>query len=224
MLPARALKHSLTLSLLNPNSSPPPPNSLQLITILGCAQIRLGLEEWVQYSDNGDQVPIAVLIIFWALVGVKSAEVFLGRFFKEEIQHSNSVKGSSTLGGTSRGTSRVSLGMGRRGSSSSGWSVMETAGWALEALGGRRGGGGRGSDEATVVGEESSAKGKGEGKDGGSKDAVEGLHDESPDDLLGVSCLLSTSYFLLRIHVYLCSVWTLDSSRFVFVTFADPLS
>lgn len=85
-------------------------------------------------------------------------------------------------------------------------------------------GGGRGSDEATVVGEESSAKGKGEGKDGGSKDAVEGLHDESPDDLRGVSCLLSTSYFLLRIHVYLCSVWTLDSSRFVFVTFADPLS
>lgn len=49
------------------------------ITILGWAQIRLGLEEWVQGSDSGRNVPPVVVIIFWILIGVESAEVFLGR-------------------------------------------------------------------------------------------------------------------------------------------------
>ncbi|KAM0754929.1 hypothetical protein T439DRAFT_377331 [Meredithblackwellia eburnea MCA 4105] len=127
------------------------------ITILGWAQIRLGLEEWVEYSDSGRQVPLPVLIIFWALVGVESAEVFLGRFLKEEIQH-NSRSRASSLRGISRFSSRVfgrssaSVAMGRDGTNGSALTRVVAAMdvWGIgKAMATRRG-----SDDSTVVGDE----------------------------------------------------------------------
>ncbi|GAA5945870.1 hypothetical protein JCM1841_004230 [Sporobolomyces salmonicolor] len=87
------------------------------VTITGWAQIRLGLEEWMTYSDSGHEVPTVVIILFWqvsrsrfarlvgranlifslwarcrVLVGVESAEVFLGRFLHEEKSHQAALR------------------------------------------------------------------------------------------------------------------------------------
>ncbi|KAI5474653.1 putative long-chain acyl-CoA synthetase [Pseudohyphozyma bogoriensis] len=82
------------------------------ITILGWAQIRLGLEEWVTYSDSGNAVPVAVLILFWILIGVESAEVFLGRFLKEEMVHT--ARAMTMSPGNSRNASTLAFGSGMR--------------------------------------------------------------------------------------------------------------
>ncbi|KAK4704668.1 hypothetical protein P7C70_g1538, partial [Phenoliferia sp. Uapishka_3] len=133
------------------------------ITIVGWAQIRLGLEIWVEYSDSGRQVPLAVLIIFWALVGLESAEVFLGRFLKEEVQHDAKASSVAGTGFAGTGTGQAPSGMG--GASETTPSMVShpsVMGRAMGIFKGKRPGlAGRSSDDVTIVGEdEAGGKGK----------------------------------------------------------------
>ncbi|KAK4698495.1 hypothetical protein P7C70_g7780, partial [Phenoliferia sp. Uapishka_3] len=131
-----------------------------IVTILGWAQIRLGLEIWVEYSDSGRQVPMVIIILFWALIVVESAEVFLGRFLKEETRHD--LKASS-IAGTQRGAS-VPLSRGPTGedpnlparSASAIGRAMDMLKWKRPELEQRS------SDDITVVGDEDASGSKGE--------------------------------------------------------------
>ncbi|GAA5867333.1 hypothetical protein JCM1840_005032, partial [Sporobolomyces johnsonii] len=150
------------------------------VTITGWAQIRLGLEEWMTYSDSGHEVPTVVIVLFWqvsqsqfaphrvvladpdllvvarsgsrVLVGVESAEVFLGRFLHEEKSHQaalrsarSSMRSRLTLASTHTRTEGGNEG-GAGGGGGAGGEAMrrldteESAGTQRPGLGGAEGG------------------------------------------------------------------------------------
>ncbi|KAL8276617.1 hypothetical protein RQP46_010966 [Phenoliferia psychrophenolica] len=121
-----------------------------LITILGWAQIRLGLEVWVE-------------------VGIESAEVFLGRFLKEEVHHNSATsKAASMRTGAASIMSRAGTGMSGLGPRS--YSAM---GRAMEALGWRRPSmAHRSSDDVTIVGDDEGAAAKGKEAKHAAKEAA----------------------------------------------------